>query len=193
MRATCCTGSSIIRAGRCGRSTGRTGPMAVLPIESERNRQLLEKLMEWLSIAEGGFVGARDRTARQIQKEKELLDWTRSEARALKATKQYGADRASFALALARRACQRTAVRMGVRACAAILLAWERCEHLREGRLCARAVLLVAGRGLAGECAARGADLCLRLALRRTAFQPYSPQLTRSTGFCARVSGPRLP
>ena len=75
-------------------------------LESERNAQLLDKLMEWLSIAEGGFVGARDRTARQIQKEKELLDWTRSEARALKATKQYGADRASFALALARRACQ---------------------------------------------------------------------------------------
>ena len=75
-------------------------------VESERNKQLLEKLMEWLSIADGGFVGARDRTARQIQKEKELLDWTRNEARALKATKQYGADRASFALALARRAYQ---------------------------------------------------------------------------------------
>ena len=75
-------------------------------IESSRNEHLLEKLMERLSIAEGGFVGARDRTARQIQKEKELLDWTRNEARALKATKQYGADRASFALALARRAFQ---------------------------------------------------------------------------------------
>ena len=75
-------------------------------VESERNRQLLEKLMEWLSIADGGFVGARDRTARQIQKEKELLEWTRNEARALKATNQYGTDRASFALALARRACQ---------------------------------------------------------------------------------------
>ena len=62
--------------------------------------------MEWLSIADGGFVGARDRTARQIKKEKELLEWTRREARALKAKKQYGADRASFALALARRACQ---------------------------------------------------------------------------------------
>ena len=75
-------------------------------LESERNEQLLEKLMEWLSIAEGGFVGARDRTARQIEKEQELLEWTRNEARALKATKQYGADRASFALALARRAYQ---------------------------------------------------------------------------------------
>ena len=75
-------------------------------IESSRNEHLLERLMERLSIAEGGFVGARDRTARQIQKEKELLDWTRNEARALKATKQYGADRASFALALARRAFQ---------------------------------------------------------------------------------------
>ena len=75
-------------------------------LESSRDEQLLEKLMEWLSIAEGGFVGARDRTARQIQKEKELLDWTRNEASALKATKQYGADRASFALALARRAFQ---------------------------------------------------------------------------------------
>ncbi|WLB53896.1 hypothetical protein [Bradyrhizobium japonicum] len=67
---------------------------------------MLEKLMQWLSIAEGGFVGARDRTARQIEREKNLLDWTRSEARVLKATKQYGADRASFALALARRAYQ---------------------------------------------------------------------------------------
>jgi hypothetical protein len=36
--------------------------------ESERNGQLLERLMEWLSIAEGGFVGARDRTARQIRR-----------------------------------------------------------------------------------------------------------------------------
>ena len=75
-------------------------------LESERNGQLLERLMEWLSIAEGGFVGARDRTARQIKKEQELLEWTRNEARALKATNQYGADRTSFALALARRACQ---------------------------------------------------------------------------------------
>lgn len=74
--------------------------------ESERNKQLLEKLMQWLSIADGGFVGARDRAARQIQREKTLLDWTRSEARSLKATNQYGADRASFALALARRAHQ---------------------------------------------------------------------------------------
>jgi hypothetical protein len=75
-------------------------------LESERNRQLLERLMKWLSIAEGGFVGVRDRTARQIEKEHDLLKWTRNEARALKATKQYGADRASFALALARRAYQ---------------------------------------------------------------------------------------
>jgi len=74
--------------------------------ESERNGQLLKRLMEWLSIAEGGFVGARDRTARQIKIEQELLKWTRDEARALKVTNQYGADRTSFALALARRACQ---------------------------------------------------------------------------------------
>ena len=75
-------------------------------LESERNEQLLERLMEWLSIADGGFVGARDRTARQIEKEQKLLEWTRNEARALKAKNQYGADRASFALALARRAYQ---------------------------------------------------------------------------------------
>src|SRR5207342_100422 len=64
--------------------------------ESERNGQLLKRLMEWLSIAEGGFVGARDRTARQIKIEQELLKWTRDEARALKVTNQYGADRTSF-------------------------------------------------------------------------------------------------
>ena len=75
-------------------------------LESERNAQLFDTLMGWLSIAEGGFVGARDRTTRQIKQEQDLLQWTRSEARALKATKQYGADRTSFALALARRACQ---------------------------------------------------------------------------------------
>jgi hypothetical protein len=74
--------------------------------ESERNEQLLKRLMEWLSIADGGFIGARDRTARQIQQEQDLLKWTRREARALKATKQYGADRASFAIEIARRAFQ---------------------------------------------------------------------------------------
>ncbi|WP_245310057.1 hypothetical protein [Bradyrhizobium jicamae] len=67
---------------------------------------MLDRLMEWLSIAAGGFIGARDRTARQIQKEQDLLKWTRREARALKAANQHGADRASFALALARRAYQ---------------------------------------------------------------------------------------
>lgn len=75
-------------------------------LEGERNRQLLDWLMEWLSIAEGGFIGARDRTARQIRQEQDLLNWTRNEARALKATNQHGGDRASFALALARRAYQ---------------------------------------------------------------------------------------
>jgi hypothetical protein len=79
-------------------------PGAGPDFESERNRQLLERLMKWLSVAEGSFVGARDRTARQIKMEQELLKWTRDEASALKAT--YGADRTSFALALARRACQ---------------------------------------------------------------------------------------
>src|SRR6266852_9288729 len=64
-----------------------------------------------------------------------------------------------------------SALRMGVRACAAILLAWEGCEHLREGRLCARDVRLVASRGLAGGRAAKGADRRLHLALRRTAFR----------------------
>jgi hypothetical protein len=81
-------------------------PDAGPALESERNGQLLDRLMEWLSIADGGFVGARDRTARQIKKEQELLKLTRSEARALKATNRYGAERASFALALARRASQ---------------------------------------------------------------------------------------
>ncbi|MGV7215719.1 hypothetical protein [Bradyrhizobium sp. UFLA05-112] len=72
--------------------------------QSDRNSQLHKKLMKCLSIADGGFIGARDRTARQIEKEQELLEWTRDEARAMKATEQYGDDRASFALALAQRA-----------------------------------------------------------------------------------------
>ncbi|MCK1742592.1 hypothetical protein IVA80_17395 [Bradyrhizobium sp. 139] len=73
-------------------------------LQSERNNKLLEKLMAGVSIADGGFIGARDRTARQIKKEQELLQWTRDQARAMKATKQYGDDRAAFALALAQRA-----------------------------------------------------------------------------------------
>ncbi|TPQ31397.1 hypothetical protein C2U70_24150 [Bradyrhizobium guangdongense] len=76
------------------------------PLQSERNRQLLDKLMPCLSIADGGFIGARDRTARQIEKEQALLQWTRGQARALKATGQCGDDRAAFALALAQRAFQ---------------------------------------------------------------------------------------
>ncbi|WFU37902.1 hypothetical protein QA640_26005 [Bradyrhizobium sp. CB82] len=72
--------------------------------QSERNSQLHEKLMKCLSIADGGFIGARDRTVRQIEKEHELLEWTRDEARRLKATGQFGDDRSSFALALAQRA-----------------------------------------------------------------------------------------
>ena len=43
-------------------------------LESERNEQLFEKLMEWLSIAEGGFVGARDRTTRQIKRSRNSLN-----------------------------------------------------------------------------------------------------------------------
>jgi hypothetical protein len=73
-------------------------------LESERSKQMFDKLMGWLSIADGGFVGARDRTARQVNKEGKLLDWTRNEARNLKVT--HGEDRASFALALAQRAFQ---------------------------------------------------------------------------------------
>ena len=67
---------------------------------SELNRQLLERLMSWQHIADGGFVGARDRSVQQIKEEKKLLEQARIEARVLKAT--HGKDRASFALALAR-------------------------------------------------------------------------------------------
>ena len=139
----------MIRAVRCGRSTGRTGPTAVLTLESSRNEQLLEKLMEWLSIAEGGFVGARDRTARQIQKEKELLDWTRNEARALKATKQYGADRASFALALARRAFQDPQFEWAFEPAPRSYWRGSGASISAKVGLRARGVLLVADRGLA--------------------------------------------
>ncbi|GMO27179.1 hypothetical protein TM233_37750 [Bradyrhizobium sp. TM233] len=74
------------------------------PLVSARNGQLFDKLVGWLSLADGGFVGPRDRTARQIRKERDLLMWTRDEGRKLRA--MYGDDRASFALALAQRAFQ---------------------------------------------------------------------------------------
>jgi len=77
-----------------------TGPV----LASERNAQLLDRLTGWLSIADGGFVGARDRTGRQIEKEQQLLEWTRAEAGGLRG--RYGEDRASFALVLAQRAFQ---------------------------------------------------------------------------------------
>ncbi len=75
-------------------------------LQSARNDQLHAKLMESFSIADGGFIGARDRTARQIEKEQYLLQWTRGQARAVKAIGQFGDDRAAFALALAQRALQ---------------------------------------------------------------------------------------
>jgi hypothetical protein len=67
---------------------------------SERNQALLDRLMAWHHICDGGFVGARDRSVNQIEKERHLLEQTRTEARRLKP--QYGDDRASFALALSR-------------------------------------------------------------------------------------------
>ncbi len=67
---------------------------------AQQKQQLLDRLMSWHSIADGGFVGARDRSVRQIEMEKDLLDQTRVEARKLKS--KYGNDGTAFALALAR-------------------------------------------------------------------------------------------
>jgi len=67
---------------------------------AQHQQQLLDRLMSWHSIADGGFVGARDRSVRQIAMEKDLLDQTRIEARKLKP--KYGNDRTAFALALSR-------------------------------------------------------------------------------------------
>ena len=67
---------------------------------SKRNEQLLDRLIGWHHIADGGFVGARDRSVRQIEKERKLLDETRTAARAMRA--QHGSDRPTFALAIAR-------------------------------------------------------------------------------------------
>ena len=66
----------------------------------QRNQQLLDRLMSWHHIADGAFVGTRDRSVRQIRAERQLLEQTRSEARKLKA--EHGRERAPFALALAR-------------------------------------------------------------------------------------------
>jgi len=65
----------------------------------ERNQDLLDRLKRWRSIADGAFVGARDRSVRQIKQEKKLLEHTREEARRLKAIHN---DRESLALALSR-------------------------------------------------------------------------------------------
>uniref|UniRef100_Q07HN2 Uncharacterized protein n=1 Tax=Rhodopseudomonas palustris (strain BisA53) TaxID=316055 RepID=Q07HN2_RHOP5 len=70
-----------------------------LPV-GQRNQQLLDRLMSWHHIADGAFVGARDRSVRQIKEERKLLEQTRTKARELKAT--HGQERAPFALALAR-------------------------------------------------------------------------------------------
>jgi hypothetical protein len=70
------------------------------PLVSQRNQELLDRLMDWHHVADGGFVGARDRSVRQIKMENKLLEQTRTKARELKPV--HGADRASFALALAR-------------------------------------------------------------------------------------------
>jgi hypothetical protein len=67
---------------------------------SQRKQELLVRLMSWHHIADGAFVGARDRTVRQIKMERELLEQTRAAARGLKA--KHGESRTSFALALAR-------------------------------------------------------------------------------------------
>lgn len=67
---------------------------------SQRNALLLERLMDWHHIADGGFVGARDRSVRQINMERQLLAATRAAAREVRA--EHGKERASFALALAR-------------------------------------------------------------------------------------------
>ena len=91
---------------------------------SVRNQALLDRLVEWHSVADGGFVGARDRSVRQIAMEQDLFRQTRSEARALKPS--YGEDRAAFASALP--AGHTTTRGDGNRACAAIFLAWQRCR-----------------------------------------------------------------
>lgn len=69
-------------------------------LASQRNQALLDRLMNWHHIADGGFVGARDRSVGQIKMERRLLEQTRIAARELKA--MHGKDRASFALALSR-------------------------------------------------------------------------------------------
>lgn len=67
---------------------------------SKRNLALLEKLQKCHSIADGAFVGARDRSVRQILLERQLLQQARTEARQLR--NSHGEDRESLALALSR-------------------------------------------------------------------------------------------
>lgn len=79
------------------------GAMAVPDVAvptANQKLQLLDWLMSWHSIADGGFVGARDRSVRQIEMEGDLLARTRIQAQMLKP--KYGNDRTAFALALAR-------------------------------------------------------------------------------------------
>ena len=162
--------------------------------ESERNGQLLKRRMEWLSIAEGGFVApATERPGRPKIAQESLADARRGACPEGDKPVRRGPH---VVRARARPAgMSGSALRMGVRACAAILLAWERCEHLREDRLCTRGVRLVAGRGLAGGRAAEGADRHLHLPLRRTAYRRTVRRGRRKQVSCcwARVSGVCLP
>lgn len=82
---------------------------AYWPVESPasvglRNNALLARLIAGLSVADGAFVGPRDRTVSQILQERRLYETTREVADDV-AAKQTG-ERRTFALALARWAMQ---------------------------------------------------------------------------------------
>ena len=68
---------------------------------SERNLALRKKLLQWHSIADGAFVGARDRSVRGILLERDLVQHARGQARAVRGRQVVG-DREGMALALSR-------------------------------------------------------------------------------------------
>ncbi len=82
---------------------------------SQRNAWMLQHMTQCLSVAAGAFVGARDRSVRQIQQERLLYERTREQARLLAAQQTQlrpaeRLDRSGWAFALARWAFAQTIV-----------------------------------------------------------------------------------
>jgi hypothetical protein len=86
--------------GVLGEIYGHPPTGAPLTPVGARSERVLARLLEGLSVADGGFVGPRDRSVAQVQQERELYRTVRAQAAAVPAACR--AERPPFAAALAR-------------------------------------------------------------------------------------------